>query len=101
MAVERPCSCIVRHESDGRPPVWEHNNRVLQGWITEIELANVLAWIESSIAIGEHPEIVAMEVPWMYVAAVRRQDVSVLQNNIDGGVEIKGVDGVPCDRVGI
>jgi hypothetical protein len=101
VAVECPCSCIVRHESDGRPSVWKQNNRVLQGRIAEIELAKVLAWIERSVAIGENPEIVAMEVPWMDVAAVGHQNVGVLQNEIDGGVEIEGVDGIPCDRVGV
>jgi hypothetical protein len=102
MAVEGPHARVVRHEPEHRPPVRKDDRRVPQRRVPEVEprfVGGVPA--VRAVAVAQHPEVVAVEVPRVHLADVARQRVGVLEQHVDGGVVRQDVHVVPHRRVGV
>ncbi|BAT07734.1 Os09g0366101, partial [Oryza sativa Japonica Group] len=101
VAVERPHAGVVRPEPERRPPERVHRHRVLHDWVPEVVRRRVHRRVEPAGAVAEHPEVVAVEVPRVRLAAVRRQHVGVLEHDVDDGAEPEPVRRVAGGGVGV
>nr|GME20807.1 hypothetical protein KK1_005806 [Ipomoea batatas] len=100
VAMKCPNPRVISHKPQRGPSIRENHGGVPQRRILQVELAGVFL-PEPPFSVAQHPEIVAVEVPRVYLAHVGRQRVGVLQNDVHGGVEPERVNPVANRGVGV